>query len=198
MNANARLWVSTAVATVGLLALSGCVVSPGDDALTQVRPSYSTVGPVTEIAQADRADPVLFSGTLETGETASSTDWAGKVLVVNFWYAGCAPCRAEAPDLEALYSEFQDQDVMFVGVNVRDQAGTAQSFASTFDITYPSFLDANDGSIQLAFSGTIAPNAVPTTVVLDRDGRVASRIVGQLASRSILETLIRDTLAESP
>ena len=198
MNANARLWVSIAVTTASLLALSGCVVSPGDDALTQVRPSYSTVGPVTEIAQADRADPVLFSGTLETGETASSTDWAGKVLVVNFWYAGCAPCRAEAPDLEALYSEFQDQDVMFVGVNVRDQAGTAQSFASTFGITYPSFLDANDGSIQLAFSGTIAPNAVPTTVVLDREGRVASRIVGRLASRSILETLIRDTLAESP
>lgn len=197
MNAHARLWSALAVFSTGLIVLSGCVGGSGDD-LTKVRPSYSTVGPVTEIARADRANPVQFSGTLDNGETASSTDWAGKVLVVNFWYAGCAPCRAEAPDLEAVYSEFKDQGVMFVGVNVRDQAGTAQSFAATFGITYPSFLDANVGSIQLAFAGTVAPNVVPTTVVLDREGRVASRIVGQLESRSILQTLLRDTLAESP
>lgn len=198
MNSTSRRWVGVAAATVTLLALQGCAISQAGDPLTQVKPNYSTVGPVSEIALADRAEPIRFSGTLDNGEAGSSADWAGKVLVVNFWYAGCAPCRAEAPDLEALYSEFKDQGVMFVGVNVRDQAGTSQSFASTFGITYPSFLDANVGSIQLAFSGTIAPNAVPTTVVLDREGRVASRIVGQLESRSILQTLLRDTLAESP
>lgn len=194
---SARIGLSAIATATALLTLTGCAVGTGD-ALTQVRPSYSTVGPVSEIAQKDRAEPVVFSGTLENGDTASSADWVGKVVVVNFWYAGCAPCRAEAPDLAALDTEFRDQGVMFVGVNVRDQAGTAQSFASTFNIAYPSFLDVNDGSIQLAFSGTIAPNAVPTTVVLDREGRVASRIVGRLASRSILETLLRDTLAESP
>jgi len=85
--------------------------------------------------------------------------------------------------------------VQFVGVNVRDQAGTAQSFADAFGVTYPSFLDADGGEIQLAFAGEIAPDAVPTTLVLDRQGRIAARIVGRL-DKSILNTLISDAVAE--
>lgn len=115
---------------------------------------------------------------------------------MNFWYAGCAPCRAEAPQLEALWEKYRDQGVGFIGVNVRDQAGTARAFSKAYGITYPSILDVNDGNAQLAFSGTVAPNAVPTTVVLDREGRVASRILGQLQDESILDTLIVSTLAE--
>ncbi|WP_348272526.1 TlpA disulfide reductase family protein [Rathayibacter sp. VKM Ac-2759] len=122
--------------------------------------------------------------------------YAGRVTVVNFWYAGCAPCRAEAPDLQALNEEFSDQDVAFLGVNVRDQTATATAFAGQFGISYPSIIDVNSGEMQLAFSGSVAPNAVPTTVVLDRKGRVASRILGRLADQSILRTLVNDTLAE--
>jgi hypothetical protein len=80
---------------------------------------------------------------------------------------------------------------------VRDQADTAISFDETFGITYPSIMDANDGAVKLAFSGSVPPNAVPTTIVLDAEGRIAARIVGQLRDPSILDTLIRDTIAET-
>jgi thiol-disulfide isomerase/thioredoxin len=175
-----------------IVALTGCVESP---TLQGSEPNYSTVGPVTEITIDQRSEPIPFSGVLENGEKASSADWEGRVVVVNFWYAGCAPCRAEAPDLEALYTKYQPDEVQFVGVNVRDQAGTAQSFSQAFGISYPSFLDADSGSIQLSFAGEIAPDAVPTTLVLDREGRIASRIVGRL-DKSTLDTLIREAVGE--
>jgi len=184
---------TAAVSAIVLLGLSACVETPS--LAGSVGSGYSSVGPVTEIDAAERGDPIPFSGTFDTGGSGSSEDWLGSVVVVNFWYAGCAPCRAEAPDLEALNSKYQSDGVQFVGVNVRDQAGTAQSFADAFGITYPSFLDADGGEIQLAFAGEIAPDAVPTTLVLDRQGRIAARIVGRL-DKSILNTLISDAVAE--
>ena len=184
---------TAAVSSIVLLSLSACVETPS--LAGSVGSGYSSVGPVTEIDAAERGDPIPFSGTFDTGTSGSSEDWLGSVVVVNFWYAGCAPCRAEAPDLEALNIKYQPDGVQFVGVNVRDQAGTAQSFADAFGVTYPSFLDADGGEIQLAFAGEIAPDAVPTTLVLDRQGRIAARIVGRL-DKSILNTLISDAVAE--
>ncbi len=154
-------------------------------------------GSVTEIPAAERGEPVTFNGTTESGDTVSSDDYAGEVVVVNFWYASCAPCRAEAPDLQALHEEFEGNGARFLGVNVRDQAANAVAFNESFDITYPSVIDVTDGSVQLAFSASIPPNAVPTTLVLDESGRVAARILGQVREPSILKTLIRDAIAES-
>jgi thiol-disulfide isomerase/thioredoxin len=153
-------------------------------------------GSVTEIAEADRGESVTFEGTVEDGSTISSDDFAGEVLVVNFWYASCAPCRAEAPDLKDLSEQFADKGASFLGVNVRDQAPTALAFNESFKIDYPSVLDVDNGGLQLAFSGNIPPNAVPTTLVLDSSGRVAARILGQVTTPSILKTLITDTIAE--
>jgi peroxiredoxin len=142
-------------------------------------------------------DPVSFSGPTESGDTFDSTDALGSVLVVNFWYASCPPCRAEARDLESLSREFEADGVQFVGVNVRDEAGTAQSFASTFGVTYPSILDNATADVQLAFSSSIQPNAVPTTLVLDTEGRVVARILGQVTEPTTLESIIRDTVDAS-
>ncbi|BDZ45591.1 TlpA family protein disulfide reductase [Naasia aerilata] len=108
-----------------------------------------------------------------------------------------SPCRAEAPDLERLNQEFAADGVQFLGVNTRDEAGTAASFATTFGLTYPSVIDYQDAAVQLAFSSSIPPNAVPTTLVLDRKGRIAARILGQVTEPSTLETIIRDTVAET-
>lgn len=186
----------TGVAAALLFGVSGCAVTGSPDIqLPTGPPGYSSEGPVTEISSKNRGGPITFSGTLDTGLMEASSNWAGEVLVVNFWYAACGPCRAEAPDLEALHVQFQKDNVTFVGVNVRDEAGTALSFARRFGVTYSSFLDANDGQIQLAFAGKVAPNAVPTTLVLDRKGRIAARIVGRL-DKSILNTLIADAVAE--
>jgi thiol-disulfide isomerase/thioredoxin len=153
-------------------------------------------GSVTEIAEADRGESISFAGTADTGEEVSSEDFAGEVLVVNFWYAACAPCRAEAPVLQELSAEYAGQDAQFVGVNVYDQPDTAQSFNDKYGITYPSIMDVQDGAVKLAFTGSVPPKAVPTTLVLDKEGRVAARILGQVKEESILDTLIRDTIAE--
>lgn len=152
---------------------------------------------VLEIAPADRGEPVEFSGVTEDGEDFSSADILGDVTVVNFWYAGCPPCRVEAGDLEAVWQEFQDDGVSFIGVNTLDQADTAQAFAETYGVTYPSVMDVETGEAKLAFASAISIQATPTTLVLDKQGRVAARILGALESESILSTLVKDALAES-
>lgn len=152
---------------------------------------------VVEIAPADRTEPVDFEGVLETGGTTTSDDYRGDVLVVNFWYAACAPCRVEAPLLEEVNQAFAADDVEFLGVNLYDGAEASQAFADTYGITYPSALASVDGSIKLAFAGQTPLNAVPVTLVLDKEGRVAARVIGQLSEPTILETLVRDTLGES-
>ena len=152
---------------------------------------------VVEIPAAERTDPVDFEAVLDTGGTASSADYAGRVLVVNFWYAGCAPCRVEAPELAAADAAFEGQDVSFLGVNLYDGAEASRAFASTYGVEYPSALATEDGSIKLAFAGETPLNAVPVTLVLDKDGRVAARLVGQIDDASILETWVRETLEET-
>ncbi|MDY0946110.1 TlpA disulfide reductase family protein [Frigoribacterium sp. CFBP9039] len=187
-------------AAVVALALTGCTSQNDDlaadfgDGTTENYISGS--GTVTEIAPEDRGDPVEFTSETDTGETLSRSDYDGDVVVLNFWYAGCPPCRAEAPDLEQVHDDYADEGVQFIGVNVRDQAATSQAFARTFDVGYPSVVDTNDGAVQLALAGTIAPNSVPTTIVLDQQGRIAARILGGLDGPSILDTLVSDTLAE--
>lgn len=152
---------------------------------------------VVEIPAAERTEPVDFEGVLDTGETTTSDDYRGEVLVVNFWYAACAPCRVEAPLLEEVNDAFAGDEVAFLGVNLYDGAEASQAFAQTYGVGYPSALASEDGSIKLAFAGQTPLNAVPVTLVLDREGRVAARVIGQLSETSILETLVSDTLGES-
>ncbi|MEA9984752.1 MULTISPECIES: TlpA family protein disulfide reductase [Subtercola] len=153
-------------------------------------------GTVTEIAAENRGAVVSFTGTDDTGAAVDSSTYLGQVLVLNFWYAGCAPCRAEAPALQTLSVKYDGKGASFLGVNVRDQAATAVAFGQSFGITYPSVIDTN-GAVQLALSGQVAPNAVPTTLVIDKKGRVAARILGQATEPSILDTLIGDAVAET-
>ncbi len=184
-----------AVGLAALIALTGCTQ---DKLAEQYREGsgknyIAGDGSITEVALANRGEPITFSATDVDGKAVSSADFAGKVVVVNFWYAGCAPCRAEAKDLEKVHTQFASKGVVFLGVNVRDGAETAKTFNSTFGVSYPSVTDL-DGKVQLAFSSSVPPNAVPTTLVLDKKGRVAARVLGRLASDTILATLISDQL----
>lgn len=191
---------AAALALVAAVALAGCTAN---DPLADLYRSGSGQGYIsgdgayTLFAPEDRAAPIDFEGVIENGDTVSSDDYRGDVLVVNFWYAGCPPCRLEAPDLEALAQQFAADGVQFLGVNIYDQAPTALSFAKEFGVSYPSILDVNDGRVRLAFAGQVAPTAVPTTLVLDREGRVAARIAGLLTEPSVLRSMITDTLAEA-
>ena len=152
-------------------------------------------GTVTEYDSEQRPAFLPFTGETESGQMLDSKALEGQVVVMNWWYSACAPCRAEAPELQALYEEFQDQGVQFVGVNVRDTAETALAFDRKFDIGFPSIIDAQSGAVSLAFQGVVSPQAVPTTLVIDKQGKVASRILGRIDS-SILKTLIETVVAE--
>ncbi|MDN4598177.1 TlpA disulfide reductase family protein [Leifsonia virtsii] len=188
-----------AVAAATTLVLAGCTA---DDSLAKQYRSgngqnyIAGDGTVSEYADANRGEPVSFTGTLQDGTKVSSSDYAGKVLVVNFWYAGCPPCRVEAPDLESLSQKYAAQGVDFLGVNLYDSAQTAESFEKDKGVTYPSVLDRDTGSVLLAFSKTVPPKATPTTLVVDKKGRVAARILGAIPGKSILDTLISDAVAE--
>ena len=185
-----------AVTLAAALSLAGCTAEVPELGQPADSGSSLTDDTIVEIAPADRAEPISFAGSLDTGGEADSGQWLGNVVVVNFWYAACPPCRVEAPDLEAVHQQFTAAGVVFIGVNVRDSAPTASSFATEFGVTYPSILDVNEGTVQLAFAGDVPPAAVPTTIVLDRQGRVAARVLGQLTDASILESIIDDLLAE--
>ena len=181
-----------------VLLLTGCAADPlaeqyleGDD-----KGYVSGDGSISEFAPAERSKPVVFEGTTDTGLTVSSDDYAGEVLVVNFWYAACAPCRVEAPDLAELSKKYQGAGASFLGVNIYDQPDTSLAFARNFEIAYPSVIDANSGSLRLAFADHAPPSAVPTTLVLDKQGRVAARFLGLIESPSSLDTIIRDLIAE--
>jgi thiol-disulfide isomerase/thioredoxin len=152
-------------------------------------------GTVTEFAVDQRPSFEAWSGVTESGFGLESQALEGKVVVMNWWYSACAPCRAEAPDLVALYDEFNPQGVEFVGVNVRDSAETALAFDRNFGIEFPSVMDAQSGSVSLAFTGVVSPSAVPTTIVIDKNGQVASRILGRIDA-GILSTLIETVLDE--
>jgi thiol-disulfide isomerase/thioredoxin len=153
-------------------------------------------GAITVLAPESRSDSVEFEGDLDTGEFFSSSDYAGSVIVVNFWYAGCPPCRVEAADLESLHQQFLSDGVAFVGVNIFDQAPTALTFANEFGVSYGSIMDVETGSVRLAFAGQVAPNAVPTTLVLDKQGRVSARISGVITDVDLLANIIDGVLEE--
>ncbi len=191
--------VLAAVLAVGLVAsLAAC----SNDPLAEQYRSGDNKGyisgdfRVVEIPAADRGEPVVFDGTTESGDEVSSADYEGEVLVVNFWYAACGPCRAEAADLEKAYSAFEGEDVAFLGINTADAPEAAAAFAETYGVSYPSVMAAEDGAVKLAFAERTPINATPTTLELDSEGRVAARIIGQLEDDSVLKTLVREALEE--
>lgn len=150
-------------------------------------------GSIVLIAPEERGPaPDLVGPTLEGGEFRLS-DYRGQVVVLNVWASWCAPCRAEAPDLEAVWLAVKDDGVQFVGLDTRDTVEAARAFVDAYGVTYPNVIDA-DGRLQLLFSDTLPPQAIPSTLVVDREGRVAGRILGRI-SQATLTALIEDVAA---
>ena len=195
MTSRRQLLSLAATAAVGVLAV-GC--SAESDALAEQAGSdqgyVSGTGVITQVPAEERGEPLELEFELLDGTTASLAEWRPKAVVINLWYAACPPCRKEAPDLQAVSEEYAPEGVSFVGVNVRDAAGPAQAFEQTYGITYPSLPDT-DAQIMYALRGQVAPNAVPSTLVLDREGRVAARISGA-ADPSVLRAMLDRVLAE--
>lgn len=180
------------------LTLSGC--ASNDQLARQFRDGNSKNyiagdGTVTEFDAGGRPSSNPWVGKTESGNLLTNKDLLGQVSVLNFWYAGCAPCRAEAKDLVNLQKEFAAKGVQFVGVNVRDTSATALAFDRNFQINYPSVMDNDTGAVVLAFTGVVTPQAVPTTLVIDKHGKVASRILGRI-ELGTLRTLIQTAVGK--
>lgn len=197
---SARRAITVAIVAALAATLSACAPDPvSQDYLNGTNAGYIAVDgfKYVPIPADERGEPVAFSGTNEYGEHFDSKDALGKVVVVNFWYAACGPCRVEAPELEAAWQKHEQDDVVFIGINIRDEAETARAFASTFGVTYPSIIDARGGEAKLAFTSIVPVHTPPTTVVLDTQGRAAARLIGAIRDGDILSSILRDVLAEN-
>ena len=124
---------------------------------------------------AERFDAPRLTGTAVDGETEIDTDdWAGTVLVVNFWGSWCPPCVAEAPRLVEADAEYDDAQVRFLGVNIRDTDDAARAFERRYGVEYPSISDGPGRLADAFVDYGLAPNDIPATIVIDAEHRVFS------------------------
>lgn len=142
------------------------------------------------IPEDERAAAPEFAGRLLGGGDFDSADLAGDVAVLNFWGSWCAPCRVETPEFQEVYAEVRDEGVEFVGLNVKEtDPQFAQAFVDSNGIEFPSVYDPR-GEVALAFRDYPA-NAVPSTIVLDREYRVAAVYTSQVSQEDLRATLDR-------
>lgn len=194
----------TALITAIVLVTAGCsAAGDGSSGPTVDAPADASVesgyvagdGSILLVPESDRIPAPDVVGTTLDGSTYRLSDSRGDVVVINVWASWCAPCRAEAPTLAALAEELAPSGVSFVGLDTRDSDASARSFVERFGITYPNVID-RDGQLQLLFSDSLPPQAIPSTLVIDRQGRVAGRVLGK-ASESALRGLIEPLQAEA-
>lgn len=112
----------------------------------------------------------------------------GQVVVLNFWAAWCAPCRSEMPALQAVYEMYQDRGLVVLGVNVSEASAEVSQFANRQKLTFPMFTDP-DQEFMKAYN----IHSLPTTLLINTDGRVVKRHVGAM-TRSFLESEVKPLL----
>lgn len=181
------------LAALTLLATSACS-STGADEPTRGANQQGYVGVdanLTRIPPDQRRPVPTVSGTaLGSDKPLSTADYAGKVVVLNVWGSWCAPCREEAPDLQAA-SEATRGTAQFLGINTKDVSpASPEAFVRTQGITYPSIFDPS-GQTLLSLAGQLPPSAIPSTLVLDQQGRLAVRVLGPI-TRLTLEQMVDD------
>jgi peroxiredoxin len=141
----------------------------------------------------DRQNAPDFGGTLLDGSKFASSQLSGDIAVLNFWGSWCPPCRVETPEFQQVYTDVQGDGVRFVGINVKDDEQLADAFVQSKGITFPSLYDPR-GEVSLAFRD-YPPNAIPSTIVLDREGRVAAVYTGQVEVadlRTVLDRVVKE------
>lgn len=167
-------------AATAMLLLTGCTGSPSADG-----GFVSGDGSITRVAVEQRQPAPVISGNLLNGSSWSSSSVPGKVIVYNVWGSWCAPCQKEAPALVKA-SERTKATAQFVGLNTRDTAvAQAQAFVRNYGISYPNLFDP-DGRLLLAFGGQLPPNAIPSTLIVDNQGRIAARILGETTEATLV------------
>jgi thiol-disulfide isomerase/thioredoxin len=182
-----------AAVLLGTVLLAGCATGDGAvDVANGGEFRFVAATPSGEvIPESDRASAPEFSGTLlETGDAWESSQLAGQVAVLNFWGSWCAPCRVETPQFSEVAAEHSAAGVQFLGINVKEPSEQfALAFIDRFDIAFPSLYDPR-GEVALAFRDYPA-NAVPSTIVLDPEGRVAAVYTGEVSQENLRRVIDR-------
>lgn len=182
---------ATAVIAALLLVAVPSLTACGSDSETSVASEQAFVagdGSIVEIAPDDRKPAPDLRGTTLDGEPFVLSEHRGEIVVLNVWASWCAPCRSEAPGLSQVARQTEGKGVQFVGLVTRDSEASARAFVDRFALDYPQVLDA-DGALQLQFRDNLPPQAIPSTLVIDQQGRVAARVLGE-ASPATLRSLI--------
>jgi thiol-disulfide isomerase/thioredoxin len=181
--------LTVAALAAAALLLAGCSAT-GDAVAGQ---NYrSGDGTVRWLAPSSRQAPVELHGTTLTGQRFDLKSLRGHVTVLNVWASWCPPCIAEAPALQQVHQQTQDEGVAFVGIDNESDTAAAEAHERRFGVTYPS-IGSDEGKVFLSLRGTLQPDATPSTLVLDRQGRVAARVLGRV-SADTLSGLIDDVL----
>ncbi|MZD10008.1 redoxin domain-containing protein [Streptomyces sp. SID5785] len=182
-------------AAVAALVLSACG-SGGTSGGGNNTNFVTSSGGISTVAKDDRHDAPELTGKDLDGKPLNTADYKGKVLVINVWGSWCPPCRAEAKYFAKVAKESDAEDVQFLGIDTRDpQTGQAIAFEKDYGIPYPSFYDPS-GKLLLRFEkGTLNPQGIPNTLVIDRDGKIAARSLKALNETS-LHKLIDPVIAE--
>ena len=174
------------VAVLATLVLTSCGRDPVGTRVSQ------TVG-VTQFSTFDRVTAPDVNGITLDGAPLAVQSKRGKVVVLNSWASWCLPCNDEAATLVAASKKFAVKGVEFIGLDVSDQNASAQQFVDTYKIPYPNIVDRS-GSILNTLPG-VPPEALPSTLIIDRDGKIAVRIIGVVKEPKFTE-LILAVLAE--
>lgn len=170
---------------VGAMLLAGCSAS---GSATGTKGYIAGDGVVSIIDKTDRQPAPMLAGESLDGEQISLDNTAGQVTVVNVWARWCVPCRAESDDL--VEAARQLPDVRFFGIDIRDNRAAAQAFVRSRGIPYDSLFDPNGESL-LAFYDIVTIQSPPTTLIIDKAGKVAAIVSGELTA-STLVGLVRD------
>ncbi|WP_198671435.1 TlpA family protein disulfide reductase, partial [Desertihabitans aurantiacus] len=165
----------------------GACTTPGANADGGEDGFVSGDGQITAVAPDERDPaPAVSGATVGGGEQLDLASFRGRVVVLNVWASWCAPCRAEAPDLVRAAERTSDV-AQFVGINVKEENPAAEeAFLRAMEVTYPN-LDDPTGEIQLAFADTLPPAAIPSTLVVDAEGRVAARVLGPVTETTLVD-----------
>lgn len=193
--------VVTLMLSVAVLGLTGC--STGSDAVAQggtfefVAPGGKTDIVYDPPVSRGRPGPLAGPDLMDTDTTLSLSDFAGKVVVINVWGQWCGPCRTEITELQQVYEATRDQGVAFLGIDVRDNNIDApRDFIIDRGVTFPSIYDPAMRTM-IAFGGRYPTTVIPSTIVLDREHRVAAVFLRELLAED-LQPVVERLAAETP
>lgn len=182
----ARRHLSAVLLALGLLLVGGCgspSTGGGQAGFPQTERNLTRIAP-----QERQLLPEISGPALGTEQLLTSRGYPGKVVVINVWGSWCAPCRSEAPELEAASKQTADT-AQFLGITSKDyDPAQAIAFTRAFSINYPSIFDPT-GKVLLNFAEVLPPSAIPSTMIVDSEGRLAARVLGPITETTLVDMI---------